>query len=181
MSVIVGVQYKNKVYLGCDTESTLGLTKNMDASRPMIFRKGDMLIGAAGLVRIAQVLQFGYTLPKRFENEDDTTYMYRWCTVLKKFLKSEDELSEGSYMNTVLLLGYKNVLYSIDPYFSFSTHDKHAVGLGADLAISSLDESKGTPKQKIIKAIKAIDADNDKMGFSPDNEITDSKILIQSI
>ena len=173
MSVRVGIEHNDNIYLGCDSHTTFGQMLYTDVSRPKIYKKNDMLIGAAGLVRTAQVIQMGYNAPKRLADEDAREYMFRWCTGLKKFLKKEEELAtDGPYMNTVLLVGYNKVLYCIDPYFSFGTHKQYAVGSGAEVAIGSLATSKGTPRRRITKAVKAADANTIYVG---------GKILIESI
>lgn len=161
MTCIVGLEYKNKVYLGCDSVASDGYVKYaIHGSK--IFTTGPLTIGYTSSFRFADILQYDLNLPVRTEKDgDDRAFL---VTVVIKTIR--EALSKGGFNHIsnakesggTCLIAYKNKLYKMQDDYSIvkSDYGYDSCGSGSYFALGSLASTEGLqPKVRVSKAIEA--------------------------
>ena len=166
MTCIVGLEHKNKVYLGCDSVASDGYVKYaIHGSK--IFTTGPLTIGYTSSFRFADILQYDLNLPLRTENDgDDRKFL---VSVVVKTIR--EALSKGGFNHInnskesggTCLIAYKNKLYKMqDDYSITKTDDGYdSCGSGSYFALGALAATQGKstpiflPKDRVKVAIEA--------------------------
>lgn len=150
MTCIVGLEYKNKVFLGGDIQGTGGNNKVVH-TQPKVFHKKDLVFGYTTSYRFGQILEHNLVNPVIPEKDEE---IYKWLvTVLvpdiKTILKSND-YSEGGNC----LIGIRGQLWDMQNDFSVlrSVRGFGSVGSGYEYAMGSISTSlnKAKPTSETI-------------------------------
>lgn len=169
MTCIVGIKYKNKVFIGGDSAAVDGYSVNARRDKK-VFRNGKFLIGFSGSFRMGQIMRFHFTPPKHNPSKSDYEYMcVDFVKKMQKTFESNgfDGQNKRSEKETCgqMLIGYNSELYEIgEDYQVGIVYDNfNAIGAGYDLALGSLYttnalEANGlviSPEEKIQYALDA--------------------------
>ncbi len=150
MTVIIGIVRNGTVYMGTDTQTSVGVQKSNNSRKETkkIHKLRDgLLIGSSGLVRVSQLL---------WQHEDEFMIGEEGLTKdlivrdiipkMKKWLGENKLLEENGTVNNSFLLAWKDKLYAIvDRWKTIRITDRYAIGCGCDFATAKLldvDESK---------------------------------------
>lgn len=162
MTCIIGLEYNNKVYLGCDSQSTEGWTSQI-ISYDKIFKRGEFLFGVSGYPRVNQILNYSLPLIPQLEKQDDMNYLVsvfvksvRECFKEHEIGSTDDDGSH--YGNSIVLFGYRKKLYLLDSNFQIVRFAEGytAIGTGKELALGAMFVTSNlAPKQRILKSLEA--------------------------
>lgn len=166
MTLIVGIEENNKVWLGGDSGifDETGQEKAL-YQEEKVFRKSGFLFGGAGSIRLCQVIKYHFSPPQLRPREDPYRFM------VKKFTKSLAKCLE-KYANYLLkgeldldlMVGYKGRIYSIDSEFGVfrdEVNRYNAIGAGSDIAkgvlysLAKIDKDKHPPDFRMKMAFEA--------------------------
>ena len=138
MSVIVGIKEGKKIYMGCDSAATTdeGFRRHIKVKK--LFRKGKYLIGVAGSVRIANLMQSGmFSLPKTIDKFPEVLR-----NVLMAFgaMSVSEEDKTQSMSSNILIAVNNGELYEILSDFQLNeiNNGYAAVGSGGEVATGCL-------------------------------------------
>ncbi len=160
MTVIVGLEFQNQVYMGCDSGALAGY--DIFQSRlHKVFQKGPFLIGYTDSFRMGQLLQYRLQVREQNEGEDDLEYLVvafvesvRACLQEGGFAKKENEQEEGGQF----LVGYRGRLYLVDNDYQVNScrDGYYAVGCGMGYALGSLHTPCDLiPESRVRRALEA--------------------------
>jgi ATP-dependent protease HslVU (ClpYQ) peptidase subunit len=146
MTCIVGFIGDTHVWLGGDSGAYSGSGKEI-RKRPKVFRKGDMLIGAAGSLRIPQIIE--YTLDPQPHPHGWSNMQYLsslWALDVHRALVDGKAIGEdcvgGIMEDSGLLVAYRGGLYVIEEDLDVNevVTPFTAIGSGADVAKGALHQ-----------------------------------------
>lgn len=160
---IVGIEHKGTVWVGSDTLATNGSEKLVLADAGKVFKIGeDILVGVAGDIRVRDVIRYDVTAPERTDAEDDDQRYLVRCLIPELRLRlreagaiwSENGSEQAEFS---ILLGYRGHLYILDDDFSVlrGADGYYSVGSGCEYALGALTVVKGSPHQRITRALEA--------------------------
>lgn len=145
MTVIAALAEDGHVYMSGDSavvnSNTLGLQRISD---PKVIKKGDMLFGTCGSVRLAQIIRYLFKVPGDNLKTDGSDYVIKVllpelkvCMEDNDYLNGDEESFGGG---DAILIGYQGKLYTIYQDFAAlcSSDGIEAIGIAADLAIGAL-------------------------------------------
>lgn len=144
MTTIIGVEHKGKVFMGADSQGTVGWSRIM-ITAPKIIRFPALLIGVAGDLRTLNLLQYHFSPPDPHIDMTDDEYIIvrlvtdiRECLKKNGWLKIENSKESGDY-NT-FLIGYHGKLYRIGSDFDVlrSQASICSVGSGSEYALGAM-------------------------------------------
>lgn len=142
MTCIVGIEYKNRVFLGGDSAASDG-HRIYTVDKPKVFVLDKFVIGYTVSFRYGQLLQYSLTIPKHDPDVPDLTYLsthfvdnVRACLKSKGFAEVENNVEKGGFC----LLGYKGKLYTMQGDFSVVRFlgGICATGSGVDYALGAM-------------------------------------------
>lgn len=163
MTCIVGVAHGGIVVLGADGLTNDGHVGTVNAP-PKLFRLGEMLVGVAGDIRVAQLLAYVFEPPAHPPDEDAMRYLIgRFVPAARARLNTggvKVDAGEGR-ANWCALIGYRGHLYGI--YDDFQIEEAvvgfNAVGCGYQAALGSLHTTEYmvslTPYSRVHRALSA--------------------------
>ena len=167
MTCIVGLEHKNKVYLGSDSAAVGGWTiSTIDESKLFTVKsksgKTSFMIGYTTSFRFADIMKYHPWLDQDREgNETDKSYLVRVVVhylrhALKDaaYAKSESNRESGG----TALIAFNNKLYTLQDEYSIIRYKEGyaAVGCGDQLALGSLASTHDkAPKVRVKMAIEA--------------------------
>ncbi len=169
MSVVVAIKEGKKVYMGADSQSTLGNTR-ITLRNPNNFKiwkvidSNNTLMACVGAKRDANVIRL---VPGIVDEYDEFAKRVNYKFVVKyivpnivRELKKAGFIKDESYVeciNSAFLFAYKDKLFFINNDLCvLEINDYVAIGSGSPEAIGSLLSTEGEdPKTRIVKAIKA--------------------------
>lgn len=165
MTCIVALKQDNKIIFGSDslTSDTEGDFVSI-TKQSKICRKQDKLMGFCGLVRPAQVIQSGWTFPKKENSDEDFYLRIKIPSSIRTSLKSSGCLSKDDdsteSVDIEVLFTYNNKIYYMDSAFGIheSINNYFSIGSGAGYALGSLFSTKKvemTAKERIKCALDA--------------------------
>lgn len=142
MTCIIGIEHEGKVYIGCDSISLNGWSKDITAVKK-VFRKGDMLIGIAGNPRQMQILQYFVMDMPHLHGTSDEEYLVRAIVEPARVAFRErgfTEMQDGRETGASFLIGYRGKLYSVENGFQLCRSERGyaAMGVGDDFALGAL-------------------------------------------
>ena len=197
MSVIVAIKENGKIYMGSDSQSTMGSTR-ITLRNPNNFKiwkvldTKNCLMGAVGNKRDSNVIRLVSNI---VDDYDDFYNRVNYKFVVKflvpniiRELKKYGYVKGGEYfeyMDSAYLFAYKDKLFWISNDASvFEIDDYVAIGSGAPEAIGSLLSTEGQePKTRIVKAIKASAANDIYVDYPiviSDTETTKFNIITEN-
>ena len=169
MSVVVAIKDGNKVYMGADSQSTLGSTR-ITLRNPNNYKiwkvvdSNNCLMASVGNKRDANIIRL---IPGLVDEYDEFSKRVNYKFVVKyivpcivKELKKAGFIKDEAYIdciNSEYLFAYKDKLFSIGRDLCvLEINDYVTIGSGSPEAVGSLLSTEGEdPKTRIIKAIKA--------------------------
>lgn len=160
MTTIAGLVHDGKVYMGADGRSTNGW-QYMDGAEK-ITRRGEMLIGHAGTVRAAQIVQYIFDIP---EHPDDVSaeryFVAHFIPALRQTFKDEAYASVENNQETQeswFLVGYRGALYSIETNYTARKERRafYSIGSGSEYALGAFSATEGlAPEERVTRAVLA--------------------------
>jgi hypothetical protein len=165
VTCIIGLVDKGEVWMGADsafsTECNTWTFRN-----PKIFRRGDLMVGVTGDIRVSQVMQFGgldvaFTPPP---SEDFQRWVVgEFVPSVRTILQSAGVASkkdEVESFDSRILIGHAGQLCCIECNYgvSWPAGSFFAVGSGADVAMGALYGAFDTTRSaedRILLALKA--------------------------
>lgn len=144
MTVIIGLESNNKVYIGCDSALIENWTQEITAL-PKIFKLGSFLIGVAGYPRAQQIIQYHLKLPKQLDSQTDLQYL---CTdfvdtIIQLMSEHDFGKTENNQktLDSSIIFGYHGKLYEIDTNYQIIKVKSNfsAIGSGKDLALGAMN------------------------------------------
>ena len=136
MTTLLGIQYKNSVLLGADSQITEDNFKTLSTATPKIIRRGRYLIGITGDTRPGDILTYNWR-PPTFRNSDDPV-QHMGKKVIPSIIKA---FNEGGYVwadkddkddaGFDYLIAFNGNLFHIACDMSFIQADNHIYGLGS--------------------------------------------------
>jgi 20S proteasome alpha/beta subunit len=159
MTCIVGVKYKDMIYMGGDSAGVSGHNVRLRADEK-IFSSGPMLFGFTTSFRMGQLLRYSLKIPTQEKNQNDYEFM---CTTFINSVRTS--LKEGGYVEIknnqesggTFIVGYNSKLYTVYDDFQVSEtiDDFTSIGCGESYALGSLRmTSKLEPKKRIKLALE---------------------------
>lgn len=151
MSLVVGLEHKGHVYMGSDSQSTIGSHIRMLPYGKMFKKKG-YLIGYTGSVRTAQIIM-EIPFPAKIKILPDTIRVVLEEHGLITTVKDDDDVGDFQVMQANLLVGHKGKLYEIGLDFSLleRVDPFHALGDAREYAFGVLHATNGMDPEKRIK------------------------------
>lgn len=158
MTCIVAVKTDEHLYMGGDSAGVSGDSIRVRADSKVFAKKDpdgqSMLFGFTTSFRMGQIIQYGFSIPKKPKGVPPHRYM---CTLFvdelvklfenKKYLKISDNQAAGG----TFIVGYHNQLFTLyddfqvaqpqEPYDSVGCGSDHALAALYGLSVSSLDLS----------------------------------------
>lgn len=184
MTCIIGLIDNNTVYLGSDSRTSSNGFK-FPGNHTKIFSQNGILFGICGNVRYNDIIRYRLEIPYQHEDVSDIEYLctdfidsLRFALESAKYSKEENNISSVPF-ESMILLGYKNKLYSIfHDYSILEFNDYYAIGSGSDFALGSLETSRNlgiSPRKRIELALEA--ACKFSVGCAPPFNIIEQEIL----
>lgn len=160
MTCIVGLSIDGKVYIGGDSMMSSGhLRHTMDGKK--VFRVGAFLIGTAGSMREANLLQYRLSpRAQHAEEDDDMRYMVEvFIEEVRALLKNNGvtQVDNNSESAWGFLVGYRGNLYKVDSDFQIvkATPQIEAIGCGDEFALGVVYALKDMqPEKRILAALE---------------------------
>lgn len=162
MTCIVGLKYKNKVYIGADSAGSG--THATDPRKDLkIFKHSDMLFGFTTSFRMGQLLQYHLSLQKAKPEVDPMKYLVtkfipaaRQCLTAGGFAKKDNNVETGGQF----IVGFRGRLFVVwsDFQVAETLRPYVAVGCGLEWAegvLFTLKKSKISPEEKVKIALEA--------------------------
>ena len=167
MTCIVGMVHDKGVTMGCDSQVTSGWTHStLSKDSPKVFRKGDMLIGTTGTLRMLQLAHYALVIPDHPPEMDCIAYLATlFADAVRECFKNaghamkdkEQESNDGN-----LLIAYRGRLFSLGSYYSVSESaiGYDSVGSGEQVALGAMHMSAHmgemiTTDKRILWALEA--------------------------
>ena len=165
MTCIIGLLTKDKIYIGSDRlASSSGTGKKYHEAGKKLWKKGsEMIFGAAGSVRGAQLLAYATTIPPiKVGQSIDEYLIIDFTRAMKEALAIGGELhaKHGIELHfNHFILGYKGRLFTFfnDMGFLEVTDKYTSVGSGSPYALGSLystESEEMNPKERIELALE---------------------------
>lgn len=166
MTCIVGLAEQGVVYLGGDSAAVSSYSKTIQHD-PKVFKKGQMLFGTCGSVRMRQLLQYKLDIPP-CECNDVMTYLATVFIDAVRLCFKEGGLAteeQGREKGGKFLLGFQGELFYVDyeydigrmafPYFAIGCADEIAFGSLCTTARLGMP-----PLQRLTLALQAAEQHN---------------------
>jgi len=160
MTAIIGIVDKHKIYMGCDSAVVSESNLNICNYNDKIFRKGDLLIGFSGSLRMGQILKHGLKLVKQKNKSDDeyiNTVVINSIQMLMRKNGHAKTIDGEERIDGTILIGFKNALWQIDEDFSVVQNLVcDAIGCGDNICLGVLHATEGMdPQKRILMALEA--------------------------
>jgi len=163
MTCIIGLEYKDKVYIGGDAAGVAGISVEV-RNDTKVFKRGPFIMGFTSSFRMGQLLMCKLRVPKQKKSQKDYDFMVTtFIDAVRKCLLDGGFATDvrGQEIGGTFIVGYKNKLYYVDCDYQvgmFAT-SYTAVGCGSDIALGAMyalsTSSNLKPKNMIQTALKA--------------------------
>jgi ATP-dependent protease HslVU (ClpYQ) peptidase subunit len=162
MTCIVAVKKGEKVIMGGDSAGVAGYVTR-PVARPKVFCVGEYVIGYTSSFRMGQILEFGFTPPVLYPNDDVFKEMVaRFIPDLRKALRDGGwvKTDNGQEHGGSFIVGIRGRVFEVHGDFQvFEPLDGiSAVGCGEEFALGSLaasEEAGVEPRESVMRALKA--------------------------
>lgn len=155
MSLLVGLEHDGHIYMGSDSQSTIGSHIRM-LPHGKIFKKPGYIIGYTGSMRTAQLI-IEMDFPKKIKYLPDTIRVILEEHGAVSSVKDDDDVGEFPIMQSNLLVGHKGKLYEIGLDFALIQRIEpfHALGDAREYAFGVLHATEGmSPRKRITMALE---------------------------
>jgi len=161
MSVVVGITDGRRAVFGADRVAVdfYGDGTKQVTHQDKVFRRGEWLIGAVGLIRLYPLLQHEFEWPKLTKRETDRYMMVDFASRLRMLMEANKcyDLEDA----WEVLLFHKGLLYVIDQDLTMTRPEKNYMVIGqaalAGMGAFFANEGSGlTLQQQAEIAIKAV-------------------------
>jgi ATP-dependent protease HslVU (ClpYQ) peptidase subunit len=156
MTCIVGMTYKGKVYIGADSLSSDGFTKEVRKEHK-VFENGEFLIGGTTSFRMLNLLEWKFNPPTVKDGDNLHKFM---CidfvdAVRDLFITNGFCITTEDWRNGEFLVGIKGRLFKLECDFQVAEYDYTACGSGEYHALGCLYTSKkDKPVKNLVKALE---------------------------
>jgi len=163
MTVIIGLEQDDKVYIGGDGVASAGSLTNK-ITNPKVFIKKPMIIGFCHSLRMGQLLRYSLKIPPHPHGKDAFDYLTtNFISAVQSVLAKNGffDLDPAKIMSCFpFLVGYRGKIYEVNGDFGFIKYEKKycAIGAGTELALGSLHSTETlikNPEKRIIMALEA--------------------------
>jgi hypothetical protein len=162
MTCVAGIVEKGTIYLGADSCGSDGRLSKQNRKDEKVFVSGEFVMGFTSSFRMGQVLRYNFNPPPIHDEalEDLMRYMVgEFIPAVRNALKEagythiEDNVEDGG----TFLVGVRGRLFQVENDFQVGErHEPYtAIGCGDDLALGALFVTKGSPRQRLKKALEA--------------------------
>lgn len=171
MTCIVGLVNGKDVWLGGDRAATDGNLDQYKIAEPKIFVIDGVGFGVCGLPKVMDAVKHSLVLETRDASSDPKGFLVNVVVpaIRQVLIAHNATVVEGGqhYFHGAFLIAYAGRLFELQGNFQlFEPSAKfHAVGSGAQPALGALRASKGSPKKRLLNALK-ISAENNA-GVAP--------------
>jgi len=164
MTCLVALEREGRVWVGSD--SFLGTDDVRDIiDRPKWFRRSGVLVGYAGSLRAAQVVENFASFRRRENGEADLTYL---VGVVAAAFRKALNVSRVRPSTSEFLLAYRGKAYTLQNDYSVvrSSHGYVSIGAGSEVANGALAvlSEEADPRGVIEKALRAAERHSTKVG-----------------
>lgn len=158
MTCIVGIQHRDRVYIGGDSAGVAGYSITVRADSK-VFTVGPYIMGFTTSFRMGQLLRYAFKPPEPTGDLEaflSTTFIDAVRTCLKDggwLSKNKDQEEGGTF-----LVGVKGQLFSVESDFQVGRplDGYAAVGCGSDLALGALHATRERgPQWRVQTALAA--------------------------
>lgn len=162
MTCIVSVIKDGVVWMGCDSL----VSDDADCATTMreskITRRGELLMGWAGSLRLGNLIQHVFEPPVRKARTPDMKYLAGpfidsfYKLMRERAPRVEEDCKDG--LNLRMLIGYRGGLYFLDGELDIcrSIDDFESCGSGAEIARGALFATpKLAPRTRLLRALQA--------------------------
>lgn len=149
MTCIVGLAHHHKVYMGCDSQATVGWTfRELVTPMHKVFRRGELLFGGTGRFSDIQLMEHILPIVPPTKHESDIHYL-----IEKIAYPLRDNVYDPDNFSSSFLIGYRGKLYLLASDFSVTcfVDGFDAVGSGDFVALGVMEARKDLPPKKRIK------------------------------
>ena len=162
MTCIVGLVDNGKVYIGADSATTSG-SRRIIRKNPKAIKRGEFVIGGAGVSVINNVMAHVTTIPPFYENQDSIDYlMNTFIPLFRTAIKEMGQMTVKDGVETTgnnFLIGFRGHLFRIGTDFSVlePVDNFESVGSGGHYALGVLyatADSDMKPEERINQALK---------------------------
>lgn len=163
MTCIAGLVHEGKVYIGGDSAGVGGLDLMVRKDRK-VFVNAEFVIGCTTSFRMAQILQYAFTPPKRHPEKDVMAYMVtEFVEALRTAFKNGGFATKDreAEWGGVFLVGYQGRLFRIDSDYQVgeSACGYDACGCGENYAKGVLFATPNDSAQdRVDLALRAAEA-----------------------
>jgi hypothetical protein len=158
MTCIVGLVDGNNIWMGGDSAGVGGYDLRVRADEK-VFIKDKFIMGFTSSFRMGQILRYKLVIPPYYPEVDIWKYMVedfidavRKCFKESGYMKTKDAVEEGG----TFLVGFRGTLFEVedDLQVGVIVAPYNACGCGRSYALGSLATSKGSPEDRIQKALE---------------------------
>jgi ATP-dependent protease HslVU (ClpYQ) peptidase subunit len=154
MTVIAAIRTPTSILMGGDsarrTDGSIALV-----AAPKVFRNGDYLFGVSGSPRLAEILKYEFRPPRK-------TVAASWDEFLARSFVPKLKAALGAELGLVdksnILVGTKGggIFEVTGNWFANQSREQYAaIGSGGDWALGSLHSTRGSPRGRLLRALKA--------------------------
>lgn len=155
MTIIVGLERNDEVFMGCDSAGTGYNYAQCTVRDPKVFENEGLLMGMCGSFRLGQLLQHALAVPDRDpRKENDMEWLVTdYVDAVREMLQEKGHIHKGEHTEETMpgsdyLLGYRGKLYIVEENFQILkvNEDYLATGCGYELAAGALYTMKQSPQ-----------------------------------
>ena len=154
MTVIAAIRTPTSILMGGDSAQHTNGSIALVAA-PKVFMNGDYVFGLAGSPRLAEIVQYEFRPPSKMVSATWDQFLARsFVPKLKAVLAAELGLIDKSS----ILVGTKGGgIFEVNGgWFVKQSREQYAaVGSGTKYALGSLHSTRGEPRGRLMKALKA--------------------------
>lgn len=147
MTCLIGVEHEGVVYMGADSITLNGWSKDVIAQRK-IFKRGNLMFAFGGNPRMAQIIQYLAHLPPHLApvsptlQDDEEQLVMHVIEPIRKALKEYGYTStdNGQEQGASFLVGFNGKIWEVHNAFQVcrSSRKMCAMGVGGDHALGAL-------------------------------------------
>ena len=154
MTVIAAIRTPTSILMGGDSAQSTNGSIALVAD-PKVFRTGDYVFGVAGSPRLAEILKYEFRPPRK-------TVAASWDEFLARSFVPKLKAALGAELGLVdkssILVGTKGGgMFEVSGnwFVNQSREQYAAMGSGGDWALGSFHSTRGEPRGRLMKALKA--------------------------
>lgn len=164
MTCIVGLEHKGKIYIGGDSRVMFNSTA-VSLAAPKVFMLGGLLVGCAGVRRVAELVRYkvdppAFCNPENLRDKDLDCLMFYFGEAIREAMRAGGAIRSDQGIETIeatILAGVFGRLYIMASNFSFSRVNRFAaIGCGMDFALGALYATEDLePRKRVQVALES--------------------------